>query len=167
MKRFLLLVAVTIMGITAVLAESPASQSYLIEDTGYHIELPADWTIEESAADPAQALLIARSETMRLYLWLNRQEGWSLADWKSALLKASSRNSVLTDSFSEEKIAERTFVRYRYEREDRADGARSVMYVTELEKGVFLTFEFRSDDEFSAFDQRGESLGMILGSLEK
>ncbi|MDD3337143.1 MAG: hypothetical protein PHI98_16800 [Eubacteriales bacterium] len=155
------------MTITAALAESPASQSYPIEDTGYHIALPADWMIEKSAADPAQALLIAKNETMQLYLWMNRQDGRSLADWQAASLKASSRNSVLEDSFSEEKMAERTFVRYRYERENRVDGARSVMYVMELEPGVFLTFEFCSDDEFSAFDRQGESLGMILGSLEK
>ena len=162
MKRLLLLVAVTIMGITAVLAESPASQSYLIEDTGYHIELPADWTIEESAADPAQALLIARSETLRFYLWLNRQDGWHLADWQSALQKASSRNSVLEDSFAEETIADRTFVSYCYEREESGEGAR-VMYVTELETGVFLTFEFRSDD--AATLSQSQKMETVLCSL--
>ena len=158
MRKGLLWMIVLLLCGSVALAEP---QSYAIPDTGYSFVLSDDWTITETGNDPASVLLIANGNDMQLYLWLNRQEGWRMSDWKAALQKAASKNGVLSDSFADETIAERAFVSYRYERDEH----RSMMLATELDAGVFLTFEFRTEGEFSVFDEQRTVIDAMLGSL--
>ena len=158
MKRLLAICIVLCLCFGAALAEP---QPYVLPDTDDSLVLPNAWTITETGDDPASVLLIAKGNDMQLYLWLNRQDGWRLNDWKAALQKAAAKNGVLSDSFADEIVAERAFVSYRYERDQR----RSLMFATELDAGVFLTFEFRTEGEFSAFDERRELIDAALGSL--
>ena len=156
-KGLLWMIALLLCGSVA-LAEL---QSYTIPDTGYSFVLPDGWMITETGDDPASVLLIANGNDMQLYLWLNRQEGWRMSDWKAALQKAASKNGVLSDSFADETIAERAFVSYRYERDEH----RSMMFATELDAGVFLTFEFRTEGESSVFDEQRGLIDAMLDSL--
>ena len=158
MKKGLLWMLALLLCGGAALAEP---QAYAIPDTGYSFVLSDGWTITETNEDPASVLLIANGNDMQLYLWLNRQEGWRLRDWKAALQKAAPKNGVLSDSFADETIAERAFVSYRYERDEH----RSMMFAAESDAGVFLTFEFRTEGEFSVFDEQRTAIDAMLGSL--
>ena len=158
MRKGLLWLIVLLLCSSVAVAEP---QSYAIPDAGYSFNLSDGWTITETGDDPASVLLLANGNDMLLYLWLNRQEGWRMSDWKAALQKTAAKNAVLSDSFADETIAERAFVSYRYERDEH----RSMMFATELDAGVFLTFEFRMEGEFSVFDEQRGLIDATLGSL--
>lgn len=167
--RFLLVVLLLCLSPIAAGEALPAATSDTVDaaiyDTGYTIALSTDW-VTTTGTDDHRVLIEATSPdgACRLRVFGSEQTGWHLDDWKQALQKASTHNSV--SDIGELTMGKRRFIVY-----DTLLSDPTLPYgffwsaATECADGVFITLEFGTKGSAVLEDSFGAARDAILLSL--